>query len=171
MPVQPIAAANEILARFGGGSGIDHMKLQKLLYFANGWCLGLTGQPLVVDRPQVWRYGPVFRWVYNAFSRYGNSPILQPAAGNPFGGEPARLTPEEYGQVGPFLQWIWGEYGGRTGAQLSDETHAPGTPWQRIAATNNYSVPLGTEIPARDDYEYFAQLARARGWDPQPFRG
>lgn len=172
MPIAPIATANEFIDRFGATGAIDHMKLQKLLYFTNGWWLGLTGEQLLVDRPQVWRYGPVFRWVYNAFNRFGNRSITDLASGNPLdNGNPDRLSAPELARVEPMINWIWGEYGGRTGVQLSDETHAPGTPWQRIAAANNYSVPLGTEIPAHADWEYFSQLASARGWSPAPFRG
>lgn len=172
MPVQPIAVANEFIARHGQDGTIDHMKLQKLLYFTNGWWLGLSGDRLLSENPEVWRYGPVFRWVYNAFSKFGRGAVTDMTSGNPLRGTaPLRLSYEETQAVEPVLEWVWGEYGGRTGIQLSNETHAPGTPWQRIAAANNYSVPLGTQIPPREDWEYFAGLARSRGWQAAPFRG
>lgn len=172
MPVAPIPLANEFVDRYGGGNSIDHLKLQKLLYFTQGWWLALNGGQLVSERPQVWRYGPVFRWVYNAFNRYGDRAINAPTSGNPLaGGQPVRLSPQERAAVGPMIDWIWGEYGARSGVDLSNETHAIGTPWQRIAAAHRYSVPLGTEIPARDDWEYFSQLAIQRGWNPAPFAG
>ncbi|MBD8552367.1 Panacea domain-containing protein [Sphingomonas sp. CFBP 8764] len=168
--VQPVAFANEIINRFGGAGYIDHMKLQKLLYFSNGWWLGLTGAPLLDERPQVWRYGPVFRGVYNSFSRFGSRPIHELAPGNPFfGGAPERVPAEQLAQIIPTMDWIWGEYGGKSAVQLSDETHAPGTPWQRIAAASNYAVQLNTEIPPAEDWQYFAQLATQRGWTPAPF--
>lgn len=146
------------------------MKLQKLLYFTNGWYLGLAGRPLLTENPQVWRYGPVFRLVYNWFSRFGRQAIRAPIAGNPFsGGEPERLDAAGLEDIGRLIDWIWGEYGGKTGIQLSDETHAPGTPWRIIAEANHFSVPLDTEIDPRDDYAYFAQLVQSRGWEPTPF--
>jgi hypothetical protein len=83
MAYQPIEVANEFIARFGQGSAIDHMKLQKLLYFTNGWYLGLAGRSLLSENPQVWRYGPVFRWVYNAFSRFGVSMAEKQASNSP----------------------------------------------------------------------------------------
>lgn len=139
------------------------------MYFSNGWWLGLTGEPLVWEKPQVWRYGPVFRGVYNAFSRYGNGKIDAPAPGNPISGDvpPISVDSQDKQRIQPFLDWIWNEYGGRSGVQLSDETHAPGTPWQRIAASNGYSVPQGTEIPWCEDHAYFANLAIQRGWTPK----
>ena len=172
MLAQPIMIANEFVNSFGGDGNITHMKLQKLLYFTNGWWLGLSGEPLLTENPQVWRYGPVFRGVYNAFNRFGSRPVTQMVPGNPFAGsEPQRLSDDERRRIEPMINWIWGEYGGRTGVQLSDETHAPGTPWQRLAAANAYSVPLNTEILPKDDWEYFAQWAVARGWNAAEFRG
>ncbi|MEN8859212.1 Panacea domain-containing protein [Qipengyuania flava] len=171
MAYTPIKVANEFIARFGEGGDIDHMKLQKLLYFANGWYLGLAGQPLISENPQVWRYGPVFRWLYNAFSKFGRSRITQPVAGNPFAnGEPDRLDQAGLEDIGRLIDWIWGEYGGKTGIQLSDETHAPGTPWRRLAEQSGFRVPLDTEIPPHEDYEYFSKLVAARGWTPAPFQ-
>ena len=172
MPYPPIKIANEFIDRYGEGAPIDHMKLQKLLYFANGWFLGFAGRPLYTENPQVWRYGPVFRWVYNAFSRFGARPIPGPIAGNPFqGGQPDRLDQAGVEDVGRLIDWIWDEYGGKSGTQLSDETHAPGTPWRRIAEANGFRVPLDTEIPPAEDYRYFSQLVAARGWTPAPFQG
>lgn len=170
MAYAPIKVANEFIARFGEVAPIDHMKLQKLLYFTNGWYLALAGRPLLTENPQVWRYGPVFRWLYNVFSRFGRSFIREPISGNPFrGGEPDRLDQAGLDDIGDLIDWVWGEYGGKSGIQLSDETHAPGTPWRRIAETSGFRVPLDTEIPPVEDYEYFAQLAKNRGWEPAPF--
>jgi uncharacterized phage-associated protein len=171
MAYNPIPVANEFIARFGQGGTIDHMKLQKLLYFTNGWYLGLAGKPLLTENPQVWRYGPVFRWVYNAFSRFGRGAVA-PLSGNPFGGgETDKLEPAAIEDIGKLIDWIWGEYGGKSGVQLSDETHAIGTPWQQIAAANNYSVDLDTEIPPQKDWEYFSKLVQSRGWPVAPFVG
>lgn len=105
MAMQPIPVANEFIERFGATGHIDPLKLQKLLYFTNGWWLGLTGEPLLTDKPQVWRYGPVFRWVYNAFSRWGNEWIRQPAPGNPLRGnsEPERLDANSRVAVTPMI--------------------------------------------------------------------
>lgn len=172
MTYEPIKVANEFLARYGQDGSIDHMKLQKLLYFTNGWALGLSGEPLLGENPQVWRYGPVFRWLYSAFSRFGRQSIYEPIPGNPFrGGEPDRLSEAEQKSISSLIEWIWAEYGNRTAVQLSDETHAPGTPWRKIAEANNFRVKLDTEIPPAEDYEYFSKLALARGWQPEPFKG
>ncbi|MFQ5632018.1 MAG: Panacea domain-containing protein, partial [bacterium] len=40
------------------GVAISPMKLQKLVYFAHGYYLAITGQPLIEEEIQAWRYGP-----------------------------------------------------------------------------------------------------------------
>lgn len=56
---------------------LTHMRLQKLLYFVQGWSLGLTGGPIFEDRIEAWRFGPVVPSVYQAFKRYGAGPIAE----------------------------------------------------------------------------------------------
>ena len=52
------------------------MKLQKLAYYAHGWNLGLTGEPLLDEQIQAWSYGPVVFSVYKAFQEYGADEIM-----------------------------------------------------------------------------------------------
>ncbi len=165
MPYKPVQIANEIIARFGATGDIDPMKLQKLLYFTNGWHLALRGEDLINERPQVWRYGPVFKSAYRTFNRYGSRPILAPEPFSPFGGAPERVENMEPA-LDQFLYWIWNEYGNKSGPALSDETHKIGTPWQQIAESRGYVVPENTVIPVHSDHEYFSNLARQRGYQP-----
>lgn len=51
-------------------SDIDPMKLQKLLYYCQGYSLGLKGEPLFADAIEAWKYGPVVREVYQEFKKY-----------------------------------------------------------------------------------------------------
>ena len=39
--------------------GITHLKLQKLLYYAQGVCLAITGNTLFNEEIQAWQHGPV----------------------------------------------------------------------------------------------------------------
>jgi uncharacterized phage-associated protein len=167
MAYQAIQIANEFIASHGEGGHLDPMKLQKLLYFADGWWTALCGVPLISERPQVWRYGPVYRSIYRTFSKYGKRPILEPEPATPFGGEPHRV-PADAVQVRQLIEWIWNEYGNKSGPALSDETHKPGTPWRKIAEKNHFVVPENHEISLKDDWHYFAGLARERGYTPRP---
>jgi len=170
MSYPAIEVANELIARHGANGNIDPMKLQKLLYFANGWWLALVGRPLISEAPQVWRYGPVFKPIYHSFSKYGRNNIMYPEPATPFGGQPRRIPDNaaDAQEVRHLLDWIMGEYGWKSGPALSDETHRPGTPWRNIAERNRFQVPENQVIPPQEDWQYFSELARARGYQPVP---
>ena len=57
------------------GITITHMKLQKLLYYAQAYVLGMTGQPLFNNQIQAWQHGPVVPDVYHAYNKYGSNII------------------------------------------------------------------------------------------------
>lgn len=52
--------------------------LQKLIYIAHGWMLGLTGRPLIADPIWAWQYGPVILDVYRRYRDFGRDPITLP---------------------------------------------------------------------------------------------
>ncbi|MDR3165746.1 MAG: DUF4065 domain-containing protein [Synergistaceae bacterium] len=54
-------------------SDIDPMKLQKLLYYCQGYSLGITGRVLFEDKIEAWKYGPVVRTVYKEYQNYKGS--------------------------------------------------------------------------------------------------
>jgi uncharacterized phage-associated protein len=56
--------------------GITHLKLQKLLYYAQGAALALTGEPLFDDEIYAWKHGPVVLSVYQAYKKHKDAPIL-----------------------------------------------------------------------------------------------
>ena len=70
MPFDPRAVANRLL-ELGRERQltIDPMKVQKLIYYAHGWHLALTGKPLLDRSVEAWQYGPVLPDVYRAFQQ------------------------------------------------------------------------------------------------------
>jgi uncharacterized phage-associated protein len=57
------------------GDLVTNIKLQRLLYFAQGWFLGLHGIPLFSDKFQAWPSGPILPHVYSRFEHFGSGPI------------------------------------------------------------------------------------------------
>lgn len=57
------------------GDSITNLKLQKLLYYLQGFWLAYYGVPLFVDDIEAWMYGPVVPSVYDAFKERGNRAI------------------------------------------------------------------------------------------------
>ena len=54
---------------------LSHMRLQKLLYYVQGWSLVAREEPAFESPIEAWVHGPVVRSAYSAFADYGNSPI------------------------------------------------------------------------------------------------
>lgn len=60
------------------GDSISNLKLQKLLYYAQGFQLAMTGGPLF-DEPIVnWQHGPVVESLYHRYKQYGSAAIPKP---------------------------------------------------------------------------------------------
>ena len=163
MPLSAIAVANEILrqAHENGINDITPMKLQKLVYFAHGWYLAATGEPLLNEQVEAWRYGPVIRSLYDVAKQYGNKPISA-SLFTPFG--MPELNAVEQKALEPFLSWIWEQYGIYSGVQLSNMTHQPGTPWKRVIEESDKPLPLNTDIPRSYIESYFANEYERLGY-------
>jgi uncharacterized phage-associated protein len=57
------------------GDSITHLKVQKLLYFAQAYYLANFSKPLINEDFEAWVHGPVIRAVYDAFSGNGSSSL------------------------------------------------------------------------------------------------
>lgn len=57
------------------GDIVTHMKLQKLLYFSQAWCLALFDRPLFMQPIEAWVHGPVVREVFSHYTCYGNGAL------------------------------------------------------------------------------------------------
>jgi uncharacterized phage-associated protein len=154
-----VYSAQSIANFFLGKSEVSPMKLQKLIYYAHGWFLALYDRPLINEFVEAWEYGPVIPSLYHDFKHYGNSPISEKAL--LFEGEP---LPENNPRVVKFLNRIWELYSGFTGMQLSNMTHAAGTPWEMTVAESqeeNYGLKMKNEkIPNKLISDYFKQQAQ-----------
>ncbi|MDE6668372.1 MAG: DUF4065 domain-containing protein [Muribaculaceae bacterium] len=60
--IDSIVLANYILKHYGP---MSHLKLQKLLFYCDAYCLAYFGQELISDKFEAWVHGPVCRKVYN----------------------------------------------------------------------------------------------------------
>src|SRR5262249_4972182 len=97
-----------------------HLRLQKLLYYAQGWHLAAYGKPLFAGRIEAWTNGPVVRDVYPHFAdfKYRSIPPTQ-------GSQSVALSPKET----EFVQSIWEGYKQYSATALRDKTHRE-PPWQ-----------------------------------------
>jgi uncharacterized phage-associated protein len=155
---RPIEVANSFISLFVPYGGVEHMKLQKLLFYAYGWWLAFRPEPLLREKPEVWRYGPVFSSVYWTFNHVGSAPILEPAKDLPFERR-VPAVPSEDSDVSNFIAWVAQKYGRFDSLQLSDMTHEPGTPWHEMAEKYDFKVPKHLQIDDKIVRSYFKHLA------------
>jgi uncharacterized phage-associated protein len=120
------------------GADLDPMKIQKLVYFAHGWHLALRDAPLINERIEAWEYGPVIPTLYGQFKKFGNGKITERALKFEFDGRKILYKPSSLDSQAdenanqftkPLLDRIWEVYGKLSGIQLSNVTHADGSPW------------------------------------------
>lgn len=112
-------------------TSITPMKLQKLIFFAHGWHLALSGEPLIADQVEAWQFGPVVPSIYHEFKHERSGAITCKATElNLENFELVELSVPEADQTArKVMDRIWDIYGGLSAKKLSDLTHLPGTPW------------------------------------------
>jgi uncharacterized phage-associated protein len=176
MPYEANAIANYFLDRAASeGKSLDQMKLQKLVYLANGWHLVFKNKPLLDEQVEAWLYGPVIPSLRDSFRIYGDQPITSPASylvpkrGTNLIDEIEEVVPTiDQGNppdlpfVKSLLDRVWQVYGKYSGVQLSNMTHEPGTPWDEVNRQYHGGIPKGTDIPAESMREYFQSLAKKK---------
>lgn len=155
-PAKSIANAFLVQAK-NQQAELSNMKLQKLLYFAHSIYLAQTGQPLIGEPPQAWRYGPVYPSVYHHFKDCGSGPIRTWATQFEMrDGAPTFTTvgtPADQ-SVQQFLSSIWNTYGHQSAIALSALSHVPGGPWDVVRRTT--VGERDAEIPDDLIRNYFA---------------
>lgn len=103
---------------------VSNLKLNKLLYFAQGAFLARTGRKLFQDSIYACEYGPVIPGIYRKYSSYEKRPIEtvdESYNANSF-------TEEEL----TVLIDVMREMGQYTGSKLVSLTHLPNTPWSSV---------------------------------------
>ena len=129
---------------------ISTMKLQKLLYFSQGWALALLNRRLVATSFQAWKWGPVSYELYSLHrGEYEISTIPD--------GNAKHVT----GNNKVILDAVLDNYGGLSGMQLGDLTHESDTPWTQVRHDKGIleeRAPSNIEIPDGMIAEYFQRV-------------
>ena len=72
-----LIAHNNAVMRFNSADQLSNLKIQKLLYYAQGCSLASLNDPLFDDELVAWKLGPVVEAVYEKFQNYGRSGITE----------------------------------------------------------------------------------------------
>lgn len=148
MKVIDIANVFIHLANSESEGSITNLKLNKLLYFAQGWSLALRDKALFNEDIQAWKFGPVIPLIYRSFNVCGSMPI-QHTVGEY---DESKIKSEDI----ELLLDVYREYGKYTSVALVEFTHRPNTPW------SNYYVETVPDIviPQESIKNYFKQLPK-----------
>jgi uncharacterized phage-associated protein len=99
------------------GIEMTNLKLQKLLYYAQAWCLVFTDGPLFDAEFEAWVHGPVVPRVFRRFRGYRWNPITEP------------VNPVSDAQLTGYLGEVLNKYGSMSATQLERLTHLE-DPWK-----------------------------------------
>lgn len=101
---------------------VTNLKLQKMLYFAQGYFLGKLDRELFKDAIQAWTYGPVVPSVYDAFMGYRSQRIASTLDADEIKNENDRTI----------LAALVESMDKYSASDLVAMTHLPGTPWNQV---------------------------------------
>jgi len=130
------------------GELISNLKLQKLLYYAQGYALAMNGEnePLFNDKVYAWKHGPVVKSVYNHYASCGSGAL------------PRESAPQIDSETREFLNEIYRIYGRFAAWVLREMTHRE-KPW-----LDHYKHDIrDIEIPRADLASFFRENVQKTG--------
>jgi uncharacterized phage-associated protein len=131
------------------GDAITHLKVQKLLYFAEAWHQVTNGEDLLKEQFEAWAHGPVVREVYSRLADKGWQALA-----------PIDPPPPEFPQkTVEVLELVVDLYDQFSAKQLEEMTHSD-KPW--IDARGNLApeARCSNVIPKPAIKAYFAEKYR-----------
>lgn len=114
-----------------GGELLSNMKLQKLLYYCQGFYFAKYGKKLFQEPIHSWQYGPVVQDVYHKYKNFGASGI------------PNFEAPREFEQLcvqeQEMIDDVFDYFGQFSAIKLMNMTHAE-SPWKNTPSTEEITV-------------------------------
>ena len=107
---------------------LTDLKLQKLLYYAQGISIKYTGKTLFNEKIVAWKHGPVVKEVYDVYKKFGREPIKEDIESISINGD-----------VEVILKDVYEEYGQFSAGKLVDMTHNE-SPWKKTSINNVISL-------------------------------
>lgn len=97
-------AYNDFMKTNQGADGISHLKLQKLLYYAQSAFLALKDEPLFPNDIIAWNHGPVVEEIYHKYKKYGSNDIDEFSEVK-IDAETEKVLTEVYNVFGEYSAW------------------------------------------------------------------
>ena len=158
MAYPTLKVANYFVARAIESTGWIHpLKLQRLVYIAQGWSLVLLAEPLLHESILAGPNGPLILGLDSFLQRRFGDAEVREMIGSPGDHSIHFIFETAAGQV---LARTWEQYRDFTGIQLANLTHLEGSPWSeaRKSAVEGEITVIDHEIMKRH-YRLLAGLA------------
>jgi uncharacterized phage-associated protein len=137
---------------------IDPLQMQKFVYQAQGWTLGLTGAPLFNEQIEAWEYGPVVPELYHSLKAYGAFPIRGRLMKFDYREERVVTARSDFDEIeSEIIERVWKKYGRWNGPRLVALTHRRDAPWDRTR--RNHPGENDARIPRDLMREWFEHEA------------
>jgi uncharacterized phage-associated protein len=141
------------------GLPLTHMALHKIIYYAHGWHLAKQGHPFVRQEFEAWKDGPVLRPIWEALRTSGSQPVtIRATRFDPVSQSREVVPPDLMEEDRTFLRDILAAYGHLHAFELSEMTHAPGGPWDRVWNAPDGRITLGMRISHDAVRQHFQRI-------------
>jgi uncharacterized phage-associated protein len=161
-PYDSRAVANFLLDRADAlHRSVTQLILYKVIYFSHGWYLAAHSRPLVFHEFEAWQYGPVIKVLRDQFQDFEDRPITSRAEKlNILTGEYTVVPSELREEDGAFIGRIFASYLNYSAWELSNLTHEPGSPWDRLWNSEKPVGRLALRIKNEEIKAHFDGLAK-----------
>jgi uncharacterized phage-associated protein len=143
-----IDIANWFLASIDreAGDSITHLKLQKLVYYAQAWALAQLDKPLFEEDLEAWTHGPVAPSLFEQFKESGWEALPYPDT-----------VPTFDSEVETLLEEILDVYGQLSARHLENLTHNE-APWKAARGDLPDEIRATTPISKETMKTYYQNL-------------
>ena len=125
------------------GDIMSNLKLQKLVYYAQGFHLAMYDTPLFDEEIEAWEHGPVISELYHKYKTHGASGLPRPEKyPDVFSKKQEKLLDDIYEIIGQYSAW-----------KLRNQTHSE-PPWKKA------KILYGGVISQSDMKKYFKTRIR-----------
>ncbi len=154
--IDSLLLAKYIIVKLGG---MNHLKLQKLLYYIESWHLVIFDQSIVDDDFYAWVHGPVLKRVWNTYKRYSllydSLPNDLAKASDIIDQAEAVLNSDQLDLIKDVLE----EYGSKGAYHLECLTHSE-KPWREARGDLPPEEPSNAAINKETMKTYYRSLLR-----------
>ncbi|MBQ8161809.1 MAG: DUF4065 domain-containing protein [Clostridia bacterium] len=137
-----IALAQD-MAELQMGDAMTNLRLQTLLYYAQGWSLARHGEPLFEESIEAWEYGPVVPVCHGWYRGFGHGFLTaQMPPKEAFTADEYELLTDTFAKLSRFST-----------SHLLAMTRKAGSPWDRA-----WNHSKSREIPSKEIGAFFSKM-------------